>query len=82
MSGLNSAKTCLQAPHGNVGIFPEEESAIDTKSLCPSETALNSAFLSAHILRPYEEFSTLHPVKIFPFFVFMADPTLNLEYGL
>ena len=33
------------------------------KRRCPSETALVRAHLSAHIVKPYEAFSTLQPEK-------------------
>lgn len=81
ISGLNSAKTCLHAPHGNAGVLPEEVIAIESISLQPSETALKTAVLSAQLLKPYETFSTLHPLKIFPLDVIKAAPTLNFEYG-
>ena len=37
--------------------------AIALNFLCPSDTALTRAVLSAHIVRPYDAFSTLQPVK-------------------
>ena len=33
------------------------------KRRCPSDTALVRAHLSAHIVKPYEAFSTLQPEK-------------------
>jgi len=79
MSGLNSNKTCLQAPHGNVGLLPEDAIAILLIFLCSSETVLNNSIIFAHILKPYKEFSTLQPEKILPVYDWTAAPTLNLE---
>jgi|YelNatPaOPRAMG01_1025707.scaffolds.fasta_scaffold78282_2 hypothetical protein len=55
--------------------------AIATKSLFPSDMALNTATLSAHMLNPKDEFSTLQPVKISPPEVNKAAPTGKWEKG-
>ena len=40
-----------------------QQTAIDLNVLYPLATALHIAILSAHKVRPYEAFSTLHPVR-------------------
>jgi hypothetical protein len=40
---------------------------------------LNIATRSAHTVKPYVEFSTLHPVMIVPSAASSAAPTLNPE---
>src|SRR5262245_60710959 len=79
-SGANSTSTCRQAPHGEWP--PGVATAIATQFFdSPAATALTTADRSAQIVRPYEAFSTLQPVKILPEAVNSAAPTLNFEYG-
>lgn len=59
---LNSAKTCLQAPHGGVNALLSATIQIFLRLISPSETALKIELLSAQLVKPYEAFSTLHPV--------------------
>ncbi|GAG72392.1 unnamed protein product, partial [marine sediment metagenome] len=47
----------------------------------PFETAFEIATLSAQIVKPYDEFSTLQPLYTFPDLVNKAAPTLKFEYG-
>jgi hypothetical protein len=61
--------------------FESETMAIFLNFLFPSEYALKIATLSAHIVKEYELFSMLQPVKTSPSSVSNADPTLNFEYG-
>ena len=44
-----SQMTCLHAPHGMPAFFVETDNALNFVS--PSETALNKATLSAHIVK-------------------------------
>jgi len=73
--GPNSFKTCRHAPHGGVrevvGVYTTTAVILDS----PSDTALKTAVRSAQLVRPYEEFSTLHPEKILPELVHTAAPT-------
>lgn len=55
--------------------------AIASKSVIPSETALNIAVRSAQTVSEYDEFSMLQPVNIFPSDERSAEPTLKEEYG-
>src|SRR5262245_21646654 len=50
-------------------------------SRSPSESALSRATRSAHTVRPYDAFSTLHPPTIRPLRVSSAAPTLKPEKG-
>jgi hypothetical protein len=52
-----------------------------SNSLYPSEIALTKAALSAQMVPPKDEFSTLTPVNTSPDFVNNAAPTLKREYG-
>jgi len=69
--GMNSDKTCRQAPQGTsvvCGVEPLSfaSNARATNLRSPSWIALKTATLSAQIDNPYEAFSTLDPVYIFP----------------
>ncbi|EQB61334.1 hypothetical protein NAPIS_ORF01102 [Vairimorpha apis BRL 01] len=76
---VNSASTCLQTPQGYTKEFKfSATTAHAIKSLYPSLTALVKATLSAHIVGEKQEFSTLHPEKISPSEVNIAEPTLKL----
>ena len=44
-----SQMTCLHAPHGMPALFVDTDNALNFVS--PSETALNKATLSAHIVK-------------------------------
>src|SRR2546423_6593908 len=81
ISGLNSARTCRQAPHGNAGFLEFVTMPIATKSFSPAAIAAATADRSAQIVRPNDTFSTLQPLKIFPLLVLTAAPTVNFEYG-
>lgn len=50
-------------------------------TFCPREIALTIADLSAHIVKPYETFSTLQPSIMAPSSHNNAAPTENLLYG-
>jgi CNT family concentrative nucleoside transporter len=56
----NSAITCRQAPQG--ACPPEVATTRDWNDRAPDDTADSMATRSAHTVRPYEAFSTLHPV--------------------
>jgi len=45
----------------------------------PAATAMNMAVRSAHMVRPYEAFSTLQPAYILPAALTTAAPTAYLE---
>ncbi len=75
----NSEITWRHAPHGGMGSLWSDTTYTLVISLQLSETALNIATLSAHMESPYEEFSTLTPVKILPSLHITAEATLNLE---
>ena len=77
--GLNSSSTCKHAPQGRIKSVWLDAIMIRSNLLMPSETALNTAFLSAQIANPYEEFSTLQPVNILPLSLTKTAPTLTFE---
>jgi hypothetical protein len=82
MSGLNSAKTWRHAPHGGHGAADmPPATAMATGSKWPMETMPATALLSAQIVMPYEEFSTLQPKTTLPSDIKSAAPTLKREYG-
>src|SRR5258708_6907509 len=62
MSPQYSQSNCRHGPHGGVGALVSATTAIIVKSRFPSESALSSATRSAQTVRPYDAFSTLHPV--------------------
>jgi len=78
-STANSLKTCLQIPQGYVFSDLLPTIAIALIALCPSETALKIAVLSAQFVAPNEAFSILQPVYTLFSSVKTAAPTLNLE---
>ena len=78
--GLKSARTWRQIPHGKTAFpFKFDAMTIASKSLYPAVIAEKSAVLSAQLVAPKEEFSTLTPVKIVPSVVTIAAPTAKLE---
>ena len=79
--GLNSAITCLQAPQGGIGDCSVVATTTTSISRSPWVIALNTAILSAHIVSPYDEFSTLTPGYIEPLLVMTTEATLIPEYG-
>ncbi len=79
MRGLNSYRTCLQAPQGRISLLPGQKIAIALKSFRPAETALNTAARSAQQVRLNEMFSMLVPSNIWPFPQRRALPNLILE---
>jgi hypothetical protein len=78
-SQANSASTCRQAPQGNAGVLPSATTAIAARRLAPAAMAADTALRSAQMVRPYEAFSTLHPVKTLPSSEATAAPTRNSE---
>ena len=59
----NSKRNWRQIPQGQEGPpVPGAATASETKVRCPSVTAFNAAVLSAQIVAPNDEFSTLAPV--------------------
>ena len=62
MSPQNSQSSCRHGPQGGVGSAVSATTAMARKARSPSESALNSATRSAHMVSPYEAFSTLQPV--------------------
>lgn len=60
-SGANSANTCLHAPQGGRNSSQSDVMAMALNRACPYDRALNTAILSAQIVREYELFSTLQP---------------------
>ncbi len=78
-SPQNSHRICRHGPHGAVMRFESAATTIASKPASPSESALNTATRSAHIVSPKEAFSMLQPVTISPACVFRAAPTLKRE---
>src|SRR5215217_319532 len=76
----NSHRTWRHAPHGGVGRSSSVTTARQSIRRSPAVTAANAAFRSAHIVMPYEAFSTLTPAKIRPP-ANAAAPTANMLYG-
>ncbi len=72
-SGANSTITCRHAPQGEWP--PGVATAIAIHCRSPAAMALHTAERSAQMVRPYDAFSTLQPVKIFPEVVSKAAPT-------
>ena len=66
---------------GDGGVLSVKTATISIRVLPSAAIAVVTAFRSAHIVAPYDEFSTLQPVYIFPEDVTTAAPTLNPEYG-
>jgi len=64
-----------------MGSSVSDISATAFRTVDPSETALKTATLSAHIVSPYELFSILHPENTDPFPVRTAAPTRKEEKG-
>lgn len=81
MFSENSERNCLQAPQGNAKSFPLDAIATALNTLCFSVIALTAATLSAHMVKEYDEHSTLAPMYTVLSFVSKATPTLNFEYG-
>src|SRR5690606_19721934 len=79
--GASSARTWRHAPQGATGSGPSVTSASATRPRIPRATAENTATRSAQTVRPYEAFSTLHPVATAPSTESTAAPTRNREYG-
>ena len=74
----NSANTCRQAPHGEIGTPVSATTTTASIFLDPAAIAAPTATLSAHMLRPKERFSTLQPVNTLPP-ASRAAPTWNFE---
>src|SRR5438445_286938 len=51
-SGANSQRICRHAPHGGVGLSVSATTATRLKRRRPSDTPLNTAVRSAHIVSP------------------------------
>ena len=79
MRGENSWRNCRHEPHGEEPSPAPAVTATAVNSRSPSLTALSAAVRSAHIQRPNEAFSTLHPWTTRPARVSSAAPTANSE---
>ena len=66
-SSENSEITYLHAPQGLPTFTVSQLITINFIFFKPFVTPENIAFLSAQIVNPYEEFSTLHPICLFSF---------------
>ena len=75
----NSTKTCRHAPQGGTDVG--DTIAIDRQDRLPAAMAETAAVRSAHIVKPYELFSTLHPKNISPSVANNAAPTVKFENG-
>src|SRR5262249_47128077 len=77
----NSQRIWRQGPQGGVSRGESAITATASNLRMPSETALNTATLSAHIVSPYDAFSTLQPLITVPSRARRAAPTLKREKG-
>src|SRR5690606_28602143 len=81
ISELNSQRTCLQMPQGTHGPSESQTTAIAANSVSPSDTALPTAHLSAHVPAGNDADSTLQPVYTLPDFPQCAARSWRREYG-
>src|SRR5215211_2737649 len=79
----NSRSTCRQAPQGRHGAAFGLKTAtvLTVRSAAEAATMPAMAFRSAQMAKPYDAFSTLHPVNTMPAPVRTAAPTEKLLYG-
>ena len=76
-----SHSSCRQRPHGISGWPSPPTQATATRRPPPVRARSLTMPHSAHRPRPYEAFSTLHPVTSRPSSTSPATPTGNFEYG-